>query len=227
MFRQVDDELWVIDHRPRPGAWFPFGTRTTLVRLSDGGLFMHSPGPLSISLAKQIDALGPVRCIVAPNDFHHLYVAENARAWQGASIHLAPGLAAKCRDLSYNAELAADPAPEWSTDLDQCWVRGASRVNEVVFLHRPSRTLIVTDLVFNVHLGSTRSERLFLRAMGIEGRITSTRLMRWLTRDRIAARTAADRILGWDFERVIMAHGEIIERGGKDELRRGLAWLIG
>jgi len=226
VLRQVDDELWGIDHRALPGAWFPFGTRTTLVRLSDGGVFMHSPGPLSIALAKQIDAIGPVRCIVAPNAFHHLFVAENARAWQGASVHLAPGLAAKRKDLSFSAELGDVASPEWSADLDQCLVAGASRVNEVAFLHRASRTLILTDLVFNVSHGPTRAARLFLRLMGLDGRPASTRLMRWLTRDREAARESVLRILAWDFERVVLAHGEIVERGGRDVLRESLAWLI-
>lgn len=227
MLRQLDDDLWVVDHPGFGMAGIPIGTRTTLVRLTDGGVFMHAPGPLTVSLAKQIDEIGPVRFIVAPNAFHHLFVAENARAWQDASVHLAPGLAAKRKDLSYNAELGDEPAPGWAADLDQCWMRGSPRVNEVVFLHRSTRTLLLTDLAFNVQHAASLSGRVFFRLTGVYGRFATSRLMRLMVRDRVAARAAAERILGWDFDRVIVTHGDVLERGGHDALRNALGALVG
>ena len=224
--RQVDDEIWVVDHPEFRMAGIPVGTRTTIVRLGGGGLFVHSPGPVSVALAKQIDALGPVEHIVAPNAFHHVFVAENARAWQSANVHLAPGLATKRKDLSFNAELGDEPAAAWADDLDQCLVAGAPRVNEVVFLHRRSRTLVLTDLAFNVEHAPSLAGRAFFRLTGVYGRVASSRLMRAVTRDRVAARASAERILGWDFERVIVAHGDVIERDAKARLCEALGWLI-
>lgn len=226
MLRQLDDDLWVVDHRDFKMAGAAIGTRTTLIRLPDGALFMHSPGPLSVSLAKQIDALGSVRFIVAPNEFHHLFVAENAKAWQDAEIHLAPGLAARRKDLSYTAELGDDPPAAWSAALDQCLMAGAPRVNEVVFLHRASRTLVLTDLAFNVRHAASRRARLFFRLTGVYGRFATSRLMRMLARDRAAAKRSAERILGWDFERIIVSHGEVLDEGGPPALRGALDWLL-
>ena len=44
-------------------------------------------------------------------------------------------------------------------------------------------------------------------------------------RDRAAARAAVDRILSWDVDRVIMAHGDVLDAGGYDALRDSFAWL--
>ena len=225
MLRQLDDEIWVVDH-PFRTFGLQIGTRSSVIRLADGSLFLHSPGPLSVSLAKQMDELGPVRCIVAPNRFHHLFIAETARAYQAAGVYLAPGLAQKRRDLSYNGELADEPAPAWSADLDQICVRGAPWLNEVVFLHRRSRTLLLTDLVFNVEHSPSWVTRLFLRAAGAYGRLTSSRMLRLLVRDREAARESILRILEWDFERVIVTHGAIVEKAGRERLREGFDWLL-
>jgi hypothetical protein len=226
MLRQLDESLWVIDH-PFKMAGIPLGTRTTIIRLSDGGLFLHSPGPLSVSLAKQIDELGEVRCIVAPNMFHHLYVPENARAWQAATVHLAPGLADKRKDLSFNEELGDEPSSVWAADLDQVWLRGSKIVNEVAFYHRDSRTLVLTDFSFNYAPVPQRSLRLFLKAMGAYGEFGPSRLLRFAYRDRDAMRVGVERILEWDFERIIVSHGDVLEPNGRARLREAFGWLLG
>ena len=222
--RQLDESLWVIDH-PFKMAGIPVGTRTTIVALKDGGLFLHSPGPLSVTLAKQIDQLGEVRCIVAPNMFHHLYLAENARAWQAATVHLAPGLAGKRKNLSFNEELGDDPSPIWSEDIDQVWVHGSKRLNEVAFLHRASRTLILTDLCFNFSYSPHRSLRLFLRTMGAYGVFGPSRMLRIAHRDREALRRSVEQILAWEFDRIVISHGDVLERKGRETFANAFAWL--
>ena len=82
--RPITKDLWVIDHPLQVGG-LHLGTRTTVVRLSNGGLWLHSPGPLSPELMNEIAALGSVQAIVAPNAMHHLYLAENIRAFPQCS----------------------------------------------------------------------------------------------------------------------------------------------
>jgi hypothetical protein len=106
-------------------------------------------------------------------------------------------------------------------------MRGSPRVNEIVFLHRATRTLLLTDLAFNVQHAASLAGRMFFRLAGVYGRFATSRLMRLMVRDRVAARMAAERILDWDFDRVIVAHGEVLERGGRDALRDALGWLVG
>jgi hypothetical protein len=225
LLRQLDDDIWVIDH-PFSMVGLKIGTRTTVVRLQDGGLFLHSPGPLSVPLAKQLDELGPVRCIVAPNLFHHLFVAENAKAYQAASVHLAPGLSSKRKDLSFNEELGDSPSPLWEADLDQVLMQGAPSFNEVAFLHSRSRSLLLTDLAFNIEHSQSLMTRLFCKLNGVYGRFGPSRLVKLTLRDREACKHTIERVLEWDFDRVIVSHGDVLDTGGKDALREGYRWLL-
>ena len=225
MLRKLADELWVVDHAFKMMG-IAIGTRTTVVRLGDGGLFLHSPGPLLPELIEAIDALGPVRGIVAPNDFHHLYVDENARAWPEAKVFVSAGLPGKRDDLGH-AEVLGDNPPElWAAELDQVWVRGAPKVNEVVFFHRASRTLILTDLAFNMVDPGPFLVRVFMRINGASGGLAASRLMKGMYRDRVAARASAAKIFQWDFDRLSVCHGEVVEAGAKAQLEPKFAWLL-
>jgi hypothetical protein len=223
VLQQLDDRLFVIEHPFRLGV-AELGTRTTIVQLESGGLFVHSPGPLSVASSREIDAIGPVEHLVAPNLFHHLFLIENAKAYQAAAVHLAPGLAKKRKDLPFNEELGPEANPIWVADLDQLILRGAPAFNEVAFLHRASKTLILTDLAFNIEHASGLS-RLFFKMMGTFGGLSTSRLLKLLTRDREEAGRSVERLLDWDFERIILAHGAIVETAAKDRLSDALAWL--
>ena len=138
----------------------------------------------------------------------------------------APGLERKRSDIGCDGILG-DEAPEaWAGQLDQIPFQGFPLANEVLFFHRSSRTLLAVDLVYNVGAEAAALTRLFFRLLGSYGRFGSTRLERLMIRDRAAARVSLERILEWDFERVILAHGEVLERGGPAALRAGYAWLL-
>ncbi|MDE0884497.1 MAG: DUF4336 domain-containing protein [Myxococcota bacterium] len=224
MLRTITDNLWVIDH-PFKMMGIALGTRTTLIRLADGGLFMHSPGPMDAELIESVDEIGPVHAIVAPNDFHHLYIEENANAWPDAAVFIAPGLRDKRPDLA-DAEVLDETAPElWRNEIDQVWMRGAPKVNEIAFFHKSSRTLILADLAFNLIEPGPFLLRLFARINGASGRLASSRLMKMMYRDRQAARAGVEKILAWDFDRLTLCHGEIVESGAKASLAPTFDWL--
>lgn len=222
------DGVWTIDH-PFQLSGAQFGTRTTLIRLSTGpataGLWMHSPGPLPGDLAHEIARLGPVEAIVAPNKVHYLFVEENAVAFPNAELHLAPGLAEKRPKLPPGETLGDEPSPRWAGDVDQVWVRGSSFLEEIVFFHAATRTLVLTDLAFNFSYVDHWWTRQMLRITGAHGRFTPSRLARATMRDKPAIRRGIDRILEWDFDRVIVAHGAVVESGGKETLRAAYGWL--
>ena len=88
-----------------------------------------------------------------------------------------------------------------------------------------SRTLLLTDLAMNFGDAATGITSLWLRLMGIRGRFGVSRLIRRAVRDRAAARESLDAILAWDFERVIVTHGVVLQRQGKRLLREAFEWL--
>ncbi len=223
--QQLHPDLWIAD-APLRFAGLEVGSRMTVVRLPGPKLLLHSPIAASDELVREVKALGPVAYLVAPNRFHHLFVGDWQRACPDAAIYAAPGLDAKRADLAIAGELSDEPEPGWKGVLDQVLLDGFPLVNEVVFFHRSSATLIATDLAFNVGSNSPRLTRLAFRLAGSYGRLAPTLVERLFVRDRAAFRHSLERILEWPFERVVVAHGEVSEQGGREELIRGYSWVL-
>jgi hypothetical protein len=105
---------------------------------------------------------------------------------------------------------------------------GSPLIAEVVFLHRPSRTLLVTDILQNHEPAADGlAWRTVKRWNGIlapdGGCPRDWRLTVWR---RAAARRSAETILGWDFGRLILCHGRCIETGARAFVERAFAWLV-
>jgi len=225
VLRELARDIWVVE-RPQRFYGIEVGTRMTVMRLADGNLLLHSPVALDAALRRELDAIGRVRYAVAPNRVHHLYAGEVAAAYPQSRLWVAPGLARKRPDLVFVDVLGDDAPPEWRGVVDQVFFRGRPYENEVVFLHRASRTLILCDLAFNFGPRSAAPTRVLMRLIRSYGRFGPSTLDPWLIRDRRAARESLERILAWDFDRVVVAHGDVLESGGRDALRRGYAWLL-
>jgi len=221
--RRIADGLWV-DTRPLRFWGVETGTRMTVVQLGDGGLFVHSPVPLDTATRATVDGLGPVKAIIAPSRFHHLSVGEWMRAYPAAIVCACPGLERKRRDLTWHRVLGDEPEPEWRGEIDQVFFGARPLENEVVFFHRQTRTLVCADAVFNLATHPSRFTRIVARLMG-QRKPGATLFERVLIRDRAAARAQVDRMLAWRPDRIILAHGYIIDRGGEEVLRRAYAWL--
>jgi hypothetical protein len=223
--QQLHSDLWISDS-PLRFLGLEIGARMTIVRLPDDRLLLHSPTSAAPDLVREVAALGPVAYIVAPNRLHHLFAGEWQQACPDASLYVAPGLETKRADLTIAGVLRDEPEPGWKDSLDQVLLAGFPLANEVVFFHRPSTTLIATDLAFNYGSSSPPLTRLAFRLAGTYGRLSPTLLERIMVRDRAAFRESLERILEWPFERVVIAHGEVSETGGREELVRGYSWLF-
>ena len=223
--RALAPDLWVVD-RPQRFFGLSVGTRMTVMRLADGSLMLHSPIALDDRVRRELDALGPVRFVVAPNRVHHLYAGDVATSYPEARLWIGPGLEVKRPDLRYVAILDDEAPAEWRGQVDQVFFRGRPYENEVVFLHRASRTLIMCDLAFNFGPTAPLTTRIWMSLMLSYGKFGPSKLDPLLIRDRPAARASLKKILAWDFDRVIVAHGDVLERGGHALLGEGYAGLL-
>ncbi len=221
----VADDLWCV-RQPLAMLGLPIGARMTVVRLPDGGLWLHSPISPTEAVRGAVDALGPVRHVVAPNRFHHLSATEWSPHHPEASVHRAPGLETKRPELAEATPLSDEPHPDWAPVLDQIVVGGMPLMNEVAFLHRPSRSLIQCDLAFHIGPNQPGLTRAVFRMLGAYDRVATTLVEKIVTRDRAAARASIERILDWDFDRLIPSHGEVFESGAKPAFREAWAWLL-
>jgi hypothetical protein len=223
--RALADDLWVAD-RPQKFYGLAVGARMTVMRLSGERLLLHSPVALDAVLRAELDALGRVSYVVAPNRLHHLYAGAVAQVYPEARLWIGPGLERKRPDLVFTAVLDDEAPAEWRGEVDQVFFRGRPYENEVVFFHRSSRTLILCDLAFNFGPTAATPTRVLMRLIRSYGHLGPTKLDPLLIRDRRAARESLERILAWDFDRVVVAHGDVQESGGREILRDGYAWLL-
>ena len=211
------------------------GTRMTVMRLANGGLFLHSPISLDSETRQSLDNLGEVRAVVAPSRAHHLFVADYIKAWPHAKLYGPPGLVGDIRDfrarlgarrdLKLDATLGDEPQPDWAGEIEQHLFKGATSLNEVVFFHPASRTVIFTDLVFNVPAQDASKARAFNWLTGAAGHFGPHRLIRTMISDRNGACASVEKILQWDLDRVIVSHGNVLDSGGHNRVRAALAYL--
>jgi len=222
---QQAPEVWTVD-APHRFLGLQLGTRMTVIRLPGGELWLHSVVAVDDLLADEIQALGPVAHLVLPDLYHHVYAGDAIGRWPAAKVHAPAGMRRKRPDLRIDAELGGSPDPDWGGVLVPLHIDG-TMLDETVFLHRPTRTLVAADLIENFDSSPDLPTRLYLRAAGLHGRPGFSRFLRPVFRDRGAARRSLDRLLGLDFDRVILAHGRVLERGGPDAVREAFRWLRG
>ena len=222
MLQPFAEDIWLAT-REAKFLGVETGTRMTVVRLVGGGLFIHSPVALDESLRREVDALGDVRAVVAPSIFHHLSVAAWMAAYPKAVFAACPGLEWKRPDLAFSCVLGDQRHDVWKGDLEQVYF-SSRRENEIVFFHPRTKTMICADALLNLSKHPLASTRLVARLIGNDAPGTGY-LERVMIRGRPLARRQADRILEWDIDGIVLAHGGLVERGGSAAMRHAYRWL--
>jgi hypothetical protein len=228
MLTKIIDGIWGYEQELKLPLGMRLPSRTTIVRLADGGLVMHSPLDFDAETAEAIDDLGEVKSIVAPSCVHYLFLAAATKRWPRARVLGAPGLEEKgpARGVAF------DPLPHdgvvdgLGDDLVVRRIDGVPYMTEHVFLHRPSASLLVTDLVFNLHRCSSWGMRLYLRCMGAWEQTAQSKIWRLFTKDRSSAAESARAVLAWDFDRVVVAHGDVVTDNAHATLERALTRMV-
>ncbi len=188
-------------------------TRMVVARLAGRRLWVYSPLPMSEPLARALDALGDVTWVLSPNKIHNQGLSSFRARYPKAEIWASPGLPERRSDLSFTGVLGNAPEPAWADAIDQRATVGNCFFSEVVCLHRASRTLIVADLVETIAAETVPGQvaRTLARLGGVLGRALPSPEFRLYTDDPDAARARLDEIAAWPFERILMAHGTLVE----------------
>jgi Domain of unknown function (DUF4336) len=210
MLQNIAPNLWHTQHSFVVSG-IRASSRMTVVRLHDGRLWLHSPVPITDVLKAELMALGEVAYVVAPSKAHHLFVADCMAAFPQAKLFGAPGLLVKRPDLQGMVELQTVAEPAWQDDLEQLFFAGLPLVNETVWFHKPSRTLIITDLLQCYQGELSFGLKLYARLTGTLNQWAVPKTVRWMVKDREAACASAQKMLAWPFERVIVAHNAILD----------------
>ena len=207
----------------------PFTTRMTVVRLSDGDLFLHSPVRFERRLADEIEKLGRVRHLISPNQFHYAHIGEWAAAFPDAIAWASPRVRQRAQARRLNIRFARDlgtvPPEEWREDLDQALFPGGY-FKEFIFFHRESRSLVVADTIINIELDKMDEPwRTASRLTGMaypHGRTFFGMRLPLLFQRRVAG--VAAKIRDWQPRRVLLCHGRCFDADAEDIIRRILPW---
>lgn len=227
MLQQFGPSLYVADGPLVSFYGFPYPTRMAVAVLRDGSVWVWSPIALTRELADEVQAIGPVRHIVSPNKLHHLFLQEWVANWPAARLYAPPGLARRKPALHFDAALEDEPDPSWAADIDQVIFRGSIAMSEVVFFHHASRTAIIGDLI--QHFRDEQASgwmRLVMRLGGLVGEHGGTPAdWRASFLRHGPARTALRKVLGWNPQQLLIAHGQCVHTGATQTIRAALRWM--
>lgn len=223
----IGRNIWIVDGDEIGFMGLRLGTRSTIIRLTDGAVWVHSPVQLSRALAEQIDAIGPIRYLIAPNLYHHLFLKQWKEHYPDAQVIGPQGLAEKRPDIEFSGVLADPESDPWRADIERVIFTGSRAFDEHVFFHRASSTAILTDLIVNLRLeNQSPIGRLIARIEGVafpEGR--TPLLYRLGMRNRGEGAQAVRAMLAWEPRQAVISHGEWFREGASDQLRKRFNWL--
>ena len=232
MLKQIGHCIWVAE-QPLKFLGLPVGTRMTVILRSDNSLLLISPIKIDANLKQQLDSLGTVKYIIAPNLFHHLYLKDCQQIYPQAELIAPLGIETKQPNIQISKTFERDQI-DFNGELKYIPFKGFQAVippkivtvNEIIFFHPSSKTLILTDSAFNFDRNFPFITQLAARILGSYQSLQPSLLEKIAIRDKEAISKTISRILAWDFQRVIMAHGNIVEKNAKEKLAVGYEWFL-
>ena len=195
--------IWTHDHMLcfEDGRKLPL--RLTVVRLGNEKLWIHAPTPLSNELKAAISELGEVGYLFCGNNLHNMFLMEWVYTYPLAEVWVTPEIPKKLRDLDKFRVLKKNI---WIDEFDARSMKSVPKFDEVVFFHYESKSLIVTDLVQN-----NAKKGVFL---------APPLLKKGVIQDQKAFRGFLNDIKAWDFRRIVITHGPIVDREAKQKFER-------
>jgi len=222
------ENIWIFDGEAVPFLGFPFSTRMTVIRLADATLWVHSPIKLTPVIERQLQQLGVVKYLIAPNHLHHLFLAQWQERYLEAICYGTDEVIKKRADLSFHGSLNKATSWPWQNEIDQVLFSGSKMMQECVFFHHKSKVLIVTDLIENFSGKSfNRWQRGVARVVGIlapNGKMPLDWRLTFLF-SKAQARQHLASIDDWQPKIIVMAHGLIVTLHAQAFLKRAFNWL--
>lgn len=234
--KEIDEDIWVVDGDIVEMSFkltqVPFSTRMTVVRLNQHDLWIHSPIHLTQELKSEIEALGNVMHIVAPNKLHYMYMEEWSQTYPTAKVWATKGLEKifeGSKVIPSYTILDKTVTMSWQSEIDYLPFEGSALIEESVFFHKKSRTLILTDLIENIELLEHCScWHRFLFKIGDNTYPNGhtprdLRMTFWFNKE--IARKCYQKIKSWEPVNVLFAHGKCFIGDAEEKLPQAFFWL--
>lgn len=229
---RLGPDLWIADGGTVSFFGFPYPTRMAVARLADGGLWVWSPIAMDAELEREVRALGPVRHLVSPNKLHHLFLGQWHATFPDAKLWGTATTVRRFPKLPFTGTLTEAAPPDWAGEIDQWRFDNLPFLDEMMFYHRASRTVLICDMAQPFSDAFLKRNwpsplRWIARRLGmVEGIGHGPVELRLTLRHRKAARATIEALIAKAPERVVVAHGEIVREKGASFLRRAFDWLL-
>ncbi|MBS1970575.1 MAG: DUF4336 domain-containing protein [Bdellovibrionales bacterium] len=219
MLKAVADGLWVAEDFLKAPAGMKMAIRSTIIALDANNLMVISPIEPTPKLVEAISDIGMVKYIVAPNGMHHLYVNKFAANFPEAEIWGPADLHAKRNDIQFSGVLDTQEVMPWDHYVEMHSLKArAPMFEEFLFFHPKTKTLIVTDMMFNFHHFDNWLMKLIAKINGGYNRLAMTRIGKMYFNNKESLKSAVRQILDWKPDNLIVAHGDIIQGGATPQL---------
>jgi len=182
-------------------------------------ILLYSPVRYDNALHMELEELGRVSYILAPNKVHNTFLPEYIEKFPEATLYVAPGLNERVPEIDKGIILRNQPEEAWEPEVDQILTSGNSFFSEAILFHKATKVLIVADLIVNFPPGyfdaqpnsdglAALATQFFVEApdkpmCSPEHTIYCTAVKPF--------EASCNRILSWDFQCLIMSHGTILD----------------
>ncbi|WP_076415590.1 DUF4336 domain-containing protein [Shewanella sp. UCD-KL12] len=221
---QLGEDIWAYEDS-MPLGGIQLRLRMTVVKLSCGGLWLHSPIKLTAELQSAIDNLGQVRFLVGPSNGHNIWLNEWKKAYPEAKMYVSAGIPKKIAISNYQL-LDEHFDNIWSDDFERQYMPGVGFFNESVFYHKKSKSLLVTDLIQN-HSDACPSgfagvmTKCVFRPLGFKDLCIAPPLkMGFTIKDKPGFTQFIRNIKAWGFDKIVVTHGDVISHDAKAVFER-------
>jgi hypothetical protein len=227
----VEKDIWIVDGPIVNFNSIPFPTRMTIIRLENNKLWVHSPIELTNELKNNINDIGDVTYLIAPNKIHYWWVEDWKKIYPNVIICVAPGVKKNAKkhgkNISVDIEFTKEHNFEWSNEISHLLVKNNYMV-EVIFFHHLSQTLILTDLIENFEKSKINNKMILLMAkignvLYPNGR-TPIDIQLLFIGHKKELRKCIEKMINWNPIRIILAHGYWYNNNGTNELKRAMSW---
>ncbi|TCD67124.1 hypothetical protein EIP91_000464 [Steccherinum ochraceum] len=188
----------------------PFGGRSTAIKMKSGDVWVLASTPLNDVTKSKLAELGPVKWIIGADAVHYLYLGEFKKEYPDAKVIAVEAAKASMKDgPAFDGAWGADP-PEtkygFESDVQHCYFSGFKNKDY-------SKT------------GSSGSIP-FLSSF-VNPTSWAQKHLSWsLGVDKEAMKRDVKTTMGWDFERIIPCHGDVIEKNAKEAWRSAFQYFL-
>ena len=236
LIQNFGKNIWIVDGPKVKDMGFMFPTRMTIIRLSNDKLWISSPIPIKTQTLKKIKSLGKLSYLVVGTP-RHLWRLESwnkkfpeLKLWGPPQINgnfITKSVLVGKADLPFEGVLSNNTPDIWSKDIEQIIIEGNPFIKEVAFLHKKSKTLILDDLIQRYPIEKNKKIRnAFLKFEDmLEPNGGVPKDIRLTFTNKEITRKSIDKILKWNFNKLIIAHGKCIDKDAKSFVRNAFNWL--